>query len=120
MRSDTKPLNSATLDLLPRKNQIACRHCYDTAMAGRGRTVLDDSGTLAITAWTCTRCGGVIEEVRIMVQGGKAQPCPIRYAVTPPHATGRPALVAARLGTEVERRRWPAGVGYEHSDQSIE
>ena len=94
MRSETKPFNSAVLNLLPRKNQVACRHWYDTAMGGRGRTVLDDSGTLAITAWTCARCGGVIEEVRIIVQGGKTQPRPIRYAVTPPHLTGRSAPVA--------------------------
>ena len=96
MRSETKPFNSGVLNLLPRKNQVACRHSYDMAMGGRGRTVLDDNGTLAITAWICARCGGVIEEVRIMVQGGKAQPRPIRYAVAPPHSTGRPAPVARR------------------------
>jgi hypothetical protein len=77
-----------------KKNQIACRHWYDTVMSGQGRTVLDDSGTLAIMAWTCAGCGGVIEEVRLMVQGEKAQPRPIRYAVAPPHSTGRPAPVA--------------------------
>ena len=91
MRPETKPLNS-----LPRKNQIACRHWYDTVMGGRGRTVLDDSGTLAITAWTCAKCGGVIEEVRIVVQGGRAQPRPIRYAVAPLRSTGRPAPAAQR------------------------
>ena len=96
MRSETKPLNSAALNFLPRKNQIACRHGYDTVMGGRGRTVLDDSGMLAITAWTCATCGGVIEEVRIVAQGGKTQPRPIRYAVTPPHSTGRSAPVAYR------------------------
>ena len=96
MRSETKQTNSVTLNFLQRKNQIACRHCYDTVIGGRGRTVLDDSGTLAITAWTCARCGGVIEEIRIMVQDGKAQPRPIRYAVAPPHSTGRPAPVAQR------------------------
>ena len=96
MRSEAEAINSAALNLLPRKNQVACRHWYDTAMGGKGRTVLDDSGTLAITAWTCARCGGVIEEVRIMVRGGNAQPRPIRYAVTPPHSTGRPAPVAQR------------------------
>jgi len=94
MRSETKQTNSVTLNFLQRKNQIACRHCYNTVISGRGRTVLDDSGTLAITAWTCARCGGVIEEIRIMVQDEKAQPRPIRYAVTPPHSTGRPAPVA--------------------------
>jgi len=76
------------------KIRIACRHGYDTVMGGRGRTVLDDSGTLAITAWTCAKCGGVIEEIRIMVQGKKAQPSPIRYAVAPLRSTGRPAPVA--------------------------
>lgn len=78
------------------KNQIARRHRHDTVMGGRGRTVLDDSGMLAITAWTCATCGGVIEEVRIMMQGGKAQPRPIRYAVAPLRSTGRPAPVAQR------------------------
>ena len=96
MKSETKPFNSVSLNFSQRKNQIACRHCYGTVMGGRGRTVLDDSRTLAITAWTCARCGGVIEEVRIMMQGGKAQPRPIRYAVAPPHSTGRPASVAHR------------------------
>ena len=91
MRSETKPLNSVSLNFLQRKNQIACRNCYDTVIGGTGRTVLDDSGTLAITAWTCARCGGVIEEVRIMVQDGKAQPLPIRYAVAPPRSIRRPA-----------------------------
>ena len=96
MRSETKPFNSVALDFLQRKNQTACRHCYDTVIGGTGRTVLDDSGALAITAWTCAKCGGVIEEIRIMVQGGKAQPYPIRYAVAPPHSTGRPRPVAHR------------------------
>lgn len=96
MRSETKHTNSVTLNFLQRKNQIACRHCYDTVMGGRGRTVLDDSGTLAITAWTCARCGGVIEEIRIMAQEGKARPRPIRYAVAPPRSIGRLAQVAQR------------------------
>lgn len=96
MRSQMKPFNSVAVDFLPRKNQAACRHCYDTVIGGTGRTVLDDSGTLAITAWTCARCGRVIEEIRIMVQGGKAQPRPIRYAVAPPHLAGRPRPVAQR------------------------
>lgn len=96
MRSETKQINSVTLNFLQRKNQIACRHCYDTVIGGTSRTVLDDSGTLAITAWTCARCGGVIEEIRIMAQDGKAQPRPIRYAVAPPRSIGRLAPVAQR------------------------
>ena len=96
MRSETKQTNSVTLNFLQRKNRIACRHCHDAVMGGTSRTVLDDSGTLAITAWTCARCGGVIEEIRIMVQDGKVQPRPIRYAVAPPRSTGRSATVAQR------------------------
>src|SRR5262245_29304246 len=94
MRSEAKLFNSVTLDFLQRKNQIACRYCYDTVIDGTGRTVLDDSGALAITAWTCAKCGGVIEEIRIMARGGETQPRPIRYAVAPPYSTGRPAPVA--------------------------
>jgi len=96
MRSDTKPLNSVALDLVQRKNQIACPHCYDAVMGGRSRTVLDDSGTVAITAWTCAMCGGVIEEARIMMQGRKSHPRTIRYAETPLRSIGRPAPVAQR------------------------
>jgi len=96
MRSETKQINSVALEFLQRKNRIACRHYCNTVVGGKGRTVLDDSGTLAITAWTCARCGGVIEEIRIMVQDGKAQPRPIRYAVAAPHSTGRPVPVAHR------------------------
>ena len=42
--------------------------------------VLDDSGSLAITAWTCSRCNGVIEEIRILAKDGKTQSPPVRYA----------------------------------------
>ena len=96
MKSTTKQSHLVRLDFSQRKNQIACRHGHDALIGGRGRTVLDDSGTLAITAWTCARCGGVIEEIRIMVQDGKAQPRPIRCAVAPLRLTGLPAPVAQR------------------------
>ena len=96
MRSETKQTKSVTLSFSQRKNQIGCRHGYDNLIGGKGRTVLDDSGTLAITAWTCARCGGIIEEIRIMVQDGKVQPRPIRYAVAPPSSTGRSATVLQR------------------------
>jgi hypothetical protein len=58
--------------------------------------MLDDSGTLAITAWTCAKCGGVLEEVRIMTQGRKSHPRPIRYTEKPLDSIGRPAPVAER------------------------
>jgi hypothetical protein len=87
MRSETKPFNRVALGPLPPKHQIACRYCRDTGIGEPSRTVLDDSGSLAITAWTCARCGGVIEEIRIVAQDRKARPRPIRYAVTSPHST---------------------------------
>ena len=94
MKSETKPFKSVSLNFLQRKNQIACRNCYGAD--GTGRTVLDDSGTLAITAWACAKCGGVVEEIRILVQDRKAQPRPIRYAVATPRLIGRPAPVHHR------------------------
>lgn len=96
MRLDKLQINRVAPDHLPLKHQIACRYCYDTVIGGTGRTVLDDSRTLAITAWTCARCGGVIEVIRIMAQNGKVRPRPIRYAVAPPHSTGRSEPVAHR------------------------
>jgi hypothetical protein len=94
MRSETKTFNSVALHFLQRKNQIACRYCYDTVIGGTGRTVLDDSGALAITAWTCAKCSGVIEEIRIIARGGKTLPRSIQYAVAPPYSRGRPLPVA--------------------------
>src|SRR6266705_1576734 len=45
------------------------------------RPVPDDDGSLAITAWRCESCGGVIEEIQILSRYGKTQPRRIRYAV---------------------------------------
>jgi hypothetical protein len=77
------------------RDQIVCQYCPGIVTGETGRTVLDDSGSLAITAWTCSRCGGVVEEIRILAQNGKAQPSPVRYAVASPHSN-RPAQFAHR------------------------
>jgi hypothetical protein len=62
-------------------------HCFHKpAVGGTSRTVVDDSGFLAITAWTCPECGEVIEEVNILTREGKVQPRAMRYAVTYPHS----------------------------------
>ena len=47
------------------------------------RTVIDDSGSLAITAWTCVICSKVIEEIQILSRDGTAQQHKIRYTVAP-------------------------------------
>lgn len=43
-----------------------CRHRQNRPAQGPVRTVVDDSGSLAITAWTCADCGDLIEELRIL------------------------------------------------------
>lgn len=61
-----------------------CRHRRGAVATGRSRTVLDDSGTLAITAWTCADCGELVEEVHILSHDGKSESCPVRYTVSVP------------------------------------
>jgi hypothetical protein len=96
MMSETKLFNPVALEPLHLKDQIVCQYCHGMVSGETSRTVLDDSGFLAITAWTCSRCGGVIEEIRILAQDGKAQPRPVRYAVASPHSSGQSAQFAHR------------------------
>lgn len=96
MRSDKTLFNPAALDPLHLKDQTGCQYCGGTFMGGTSRTVRNDSGSLAITAWTCARCGGVIEEIRILMQNERVRSRPIRYAVAPPQSIGRLAPVARR------------------------
>ncbi len=58
-----------------------CRHGQADRVAGPFRTVVDDSGSLVITAWTCAACGDVIEALHLLSRDGTAQPYPIRRAV---------------------------------------
>ena len=57
-----------------REAAMRCAHCHRILMGGTVRTVLDDDGSLAITAWKCESCGGVIEEIQILSRYGKARP----------------------------------------------
>ena len=50
---------------------MGCEHCHGIMMNGSSRTVLDDSGSLAITAWRCSSCDGVIEEIQILSRYGR-------------------------------------------------
>lgn len=61
-----------------------CPHRRGAVAKGRSRTVTDDSGTLAITAWTCADCGELIEEIHILSRDGKAESRPARYSLVPP------------------------------------
>jgi hypothetical protein len=62
---------------------LACSHQGGKRVDGRSRTVLDESGSLAITAWTCAACGGLFEEIHILSDDGKTDRRGIRYAVRP-------------------------------------
>jgi hypothetical protein len=70
-----------------------CRHGQADRFAGPVRTVVDDSGSLAITAWTCAVCGDVIEELHLLSRDGKTEPYPIRRAVSSQAETRRPAAL---------------------------
>ena len=74
---------------------VECRHRRSSAYAGPVRTVIDDSGSLAITVWTCTLCGVLIEEIRVLSRDGSSRPYPIRYAVPSQVSANKPAAVAA-------------------------
>ena len=73
------------------RGPMPCDHRNNELLNQTSRTVVDDSGSLAITAWTCLKCGGVVEEIRILTQDGKARTRPIRFAVAPPHGNGQVA-----------------------------
>ena len=62
---------------------MRCKHCHGITMGGRSRTVLDDSDSLAITAWRCPSRDGMIEELYALSRNGQAQPRRMRYAVAP-------------------------------------
>jgi hypothetical protein len=62
----------------------ACRHRPPGVPMGRRRTVTDDSGSLAITAWTCPDCGELVEEIRILSGEGQWQRSSVRYTVASP------------------------------------
>ncbi len=70
-----------------------CRHGQADRVAGLFRTVVDDSRSLAITAWTCAACGDVIEVLHLLSRDGKTQPYPIRRAVASQVETRRLAAL---------------------------
>jgi hypothetical protein len=74
--------------------RLQCRHRRSSSPAGSGRTVTDDSGSLAITVWSCALCGDLVEEIHLLSRGGKSQPYPIRYAVAPQPVIGGQASVS--------------------------
>lgn len=48
-----------------------CKHQREHSLDGMTRTVIDDSGSLAITAWTCADCEELIEEIYILSRYGR-------------------------------------------------
>ena len=70
-----------------------CRHGQADRVAGPVRTVVDDSGSLAITVWTCAACGHLIEELHLLSRDGTARPYPIRHVVASQAASRRLAAL---------------------------
>ena len=84
MKTDHEDLLTRTThrSLIPMVT-TTCRHRRGAVLKGRSRTVIDDSGSLAITAWTCSDCGELFEEIHILSRNGKSAHRPIRYSVAP-------------------------------------
>ncbi|MEK6803631.1 MAG: hypothetical protein AABZ34_13355 [Nitrospirota bacterium] len=69
-------------------SRSCCRHRQAERLTEPVRTVVDDSGSLAITAWTCAVCGDLIEEIRILP----------RQRVVPFHLSGSTYVPKVRGG----------------------
>jgi hypothetical protein len=41
--------------------------------------VLDNGGSLGVTAWLCRNCGNVVQQVFVLARGGKARFRSSRY-----------------------------------------
>jgi hypothetical protein len=85
MKHTQRPATYHAPRLLHRAHPVRCAHRGGLWMSSRRRTVVDDSGSLAITAWTCADCGELIEEIRILSRDGRPGLRPIRYAVAGQH-----------------------------------
>ena len=60
-----------------------CRYCHKTVVARTSRTVLDDDGSLAITAWICGECDSVNQEIDILPKNGQVMLRPNGYVAAP-------------------------------------
>ena len=75
---------------------LLCRHRPSAVLQGRKRTVIDESGSLAITAWACADCGQLIEEVRMLSRSGNFEERPVRYVVGPRQRMDGHRTISAR------------------------
>lgn len=64
-----------------RHDMVRCNHNAGRLFKKTSRTVIDESGSLAITAWTCATCGDLVEEIRLLSRDGGGRLHPIRYTV---------------------------------------
>jgi hypothetical protein len=79
---------------------LPCHYCHKAVFAGTSRTVLDDKGSLVITAWTCGGCGTVNEQIGILLKSGQVISRPNRYVVAPQHSYTHPM----ELNTNLRRK----------------
>ena len=80
MKSDKR--SGGSIATMPRHNgTVTCNHNAGRLFRKTSRTVIDDSGSLAITAWTCATCGDLVEEILLLSREGGRRLHPIRYTV---------------------------------------
>jgi DNA-directed RNA polymerase subunit RPC12/RpoP len=60
---------------------MRCEHCSRMIVTKKSRTMMNDYGSLAVTAWRCARCGGITEEVRVLEPAAGGEAYRSRYAV---------------------------------------
>lgn len=60
---------------------MRCSRCPGVMARDRSYELLDDSGQFRFSAWRCTRCGSMIEEILTRIKGGRGRSRRLRYAV---------------------------------------
>lgn len=62
---------------------MRCDHCHRVMRRRSSRTMLDERGSIAITAWRCVGCQSDTEELLVLSRDRREEPRRIRYAVAP-------------------------------------
>jgi hypothetical protein len=63
-----------------------CERCLSSQVQAWAYAMQDDGGHISVTAWQCTCCGRLTEEIVTAPVRGDARPQRVRYAV---HAGGK-------------------------------
>lgn len=94
MTSATSRVEVTTSRSVP-TDRLRHRHRQGRPFTGPVRTFMDDSGTIAITAWNCALCSEPVEEIHDQSRDRALHLYRIRDAVAPQVTIRRPAALAA-------------------------